>query len=60
VASPDCSLAKIQSEVGLQGAGRFIHHVLWQHPLWATLLSAIDNIVNNCYNRPNQSTIPPH
>jgi hypothetical protein len=31
VASPDCSLAKIQSEVGLQGAGRFIHHVQWKH-----------------------------
>src|SRR2546429_468028 len=28
----DCSMTKIQPEMGLERAGRIIHHVQWQHP----------------------------
>ena len=28
---PDCSMTKIQPEMGLERAGRIIYHVQWQH-----------------------------
>ena len=31
VASPDCSVANIQPDVGLERAGRILHHVPWEH-----------------------------
>jgi hypothetical protein len=31
MACPDCPLANIQPEMPSQGAGRILHHILWEH-----------------------------
>src|SRR5260370_35285162 len=49
----DCSMTKVQPEMGLERTGRIIHHVQWQHPplciIWLVFLENLIGIEHRRY-----------